>query len=212
MGRLAIALLCALACHGLLLLLPVSVPGIAPELSGKTSITIHLAAAVPVKTTPVPVPSRQQTIQPAVAPLPVIRQEHRKKRVAKHRTEQPSSQGSIQKSPPAPASPSLQKPADSSRGSRASALIKATPLYQSNPKPVYPSLARRRGQQGAVMLQVMVSETGGAEQVTLYRSSGFRLLDSAALTAVRSWRFVPGTENGRPAKSQVLIPVHFILQ
>lgn len=91
------------------------------------------------------------------------------------------------------------------------AIVKARPLYNKNPKPAYPPLARRRGWQGTVILKVIVSEDGLAEQVTLYKSSGYPLLDTTAWKAVNSWRFLPGSTNGRSVTMNVLVPVHFRL-
>ena len=62
------------------------------------------------------------------------------------------------------------------------------------------------------MLQIVVAENGRVKQVTVYRSSGFALLDNAARDTVKNWRFVPGTENGHPETTEVLVPIHFKLQ
>ncbi|RPJ07721.1 MAG: energy transducer TonB, partial [Deltaproteobacteria bacterium] len=42
--------------------------------------------------------------------------------------------------------------------------------------------------------------------------SGYPLLDKAAMRAVRSWHFHPGTENGRPVTMTVLVPIDFRLE
>jgi len=49
-----------------------------------------------------------------------------------------------------------------------------------------------------VQLTIQVSATGHVIEVTVKESSGFRLLDKAAVDAVRRWRFFPATENGIP--------------
>ena len=202
MGRLAVSLLCALACHGLLVLLPVAEPErVLPRLPGESSITIHLTAPLPAKKQSI----ARQPVQPVL-----IRPAHKKKRIARVAAQEPAP---VQPAYSRPAAVSAPSPSPVDRnGSNVPALVKATPLYQTNPKPVYPPLARRRGQQGTVMLQVMVLENGRVEQVTLHRSSGFALLDKAALDTVKKWQFFPGTENGRPVSTRVLVPVHFKLQ
>jgi protein TonB len=48
-------------------------------------------------------------------------------------------------------------------------------------------------------------------QVRLHKSSGHALLDKSALKTVKSWRFTPGTKNGRPATMEVVVPVRFRL-
>lgn len=91
------------------------------------------------------------------------------------------------------------------------ARVMATPLYRQNPKPAYPNLARRRGQEGTVILTVLVSKDGFANQVTLHTSSGYTLLDGSALKTVKTWQFLPGREKGKPMAMEVLVPVHFML-
>ena len=90
--------------------------------------------------------------------------------------------------------------------------VKASPLYAKNPKPEYPSLARRRNWQGTVILSVSVSAKGWVNSATIETSSGHTLLDNSALKTVASWQFLPGTESGRPVTMDVLIPVHFKLR
>jgi protein TonB len=66
-------------------------------------------------------------------------------------------------------------------------------------------------QQGVVLLTVQVGADGHASDVTLSRSSGFPLLDQAALRTVRQWRFYPARAGGLPVASQVEVPVRFSL-
>ncbi len=91
------------------------------------------------------------------------------------------------------------------------AIQEATPLYQSNPPPAYPRMARRRGLEGTVTLAVTVLKDGSVDKVRLHKSSGHTLLDKSALKTVKRWRFSPGTKNGRPATMEVLVPVRFNL-
>jgi protein TonB len=50
-----------------------------------------------------------------------------------------------------------------------------------------------------VILEVYVNANGRAEDVRVKKSSGFPKLDDAAIREVkRSWRLVPGTEDGKP--------------
>ena len=81
-----------------------------------------------------------------------------------------------------------------------------------NRKPVYPELARRRGQQGVVELLAHVDEQGRITDLRVQRSSGFSLLDEAALKGVRAWTFIPATRNGTAVKGTALVPVAFELR
>lgn len=77
--------------------------------------------------------------------------------------------------------------------------------------PVYPELARRRGQQGRVLLLVHVGADGMPVAVTVDRSSGYSSLDHAAIAAVERWRFAPAMQGGRPVAAVAEIPVQFHL-
>ena len=84
--------------------------------------------------------------------------------------------------------------------------------YLSNPAPAYPPRALRAGQQGRVLVFVLIDTAGRPAQVSVSKSSGHALLDEAALSAVRGWRFRPQTENGSAIAVQVTIPVDFRIQ
>lgn len=84
--------------------------------------------------------------------------------------------------------------------------------YLRNPPPRYPLAARRNGDEGTVMLRVLVTVDGAAARVELDRSSGSASLDSAALDAVRSWRFVPARRGSQNVEDWVRVPVVFRIE
>jgi len=84
--------------------------------------------------------------------------------------------------------------------------------YLHNPPPVYPPASRRLGEQGRVVLRVLVSADGQPEQVEVRTSSGSVRLDTAALDAVRRWKFVPAKQGDRPVAARVLVPISFRLE
>lgn len=81
----------------------------------------------------------------------------------------------------------------------------------ANAAPRYPYLARRQGQEGRVIVRVQVSAAGNAATVSVRRSSGYRLLDEAAVKAVKSWRFAPANRGGISVAGSVDVPVSFKL-
>lgn len=88
----------------------------------------------------------------------------------------------------------------------------ARPDYGVNPKPPYPMLARRRGEQGIVLLRVHVRADGSVAAAEIKQSSGSTLLDDSALQTVReSWRFMPARLDGVPVESWVEVPIRFVL-
>jgi protein TonB len=84
--------------------------------------------------------------------------------------------------------------------------------YLDNPAPTYPVLSKRRGEQGRVLLRVLVAADGTAERVELAKSSGAERLDHAALETVRRWRFVPAKAGAAPVAAWVYVPIAFTLQ
>jgi len=88
----------------------------------------------------------------------------------------------------------------------------ARPDYGVNPKPPYPLLARRLGEQGVVLLRVHVRADGNVAEAEIKQSSGSTLLDDSALRTVReSWRFLPARLDGVPVESWVEVPIRFVL-
>lgn len=57
---------------------------------------------------------------------------------------------------------------------------------------VYPLLARRMGWHGLVVVAASVAADGNVTSVSIAQSSGHGVLDSAAVDAVRAYRFPPG--------------------
>jgi protein TonB len=84
--------------------------------------------------------------------------------------------------------------------------------YLDNPKPVYPAISRRKGEQGRVMLRVHVAADGNATEVQLHASSGSSRLDQSALDTVRRWKFVPAKLGKDPVAAWVLVPIAFTLK
>lgn len=91
------------------------------------------------------------------------------------------------------------------------ALTEAQPEYLKNPAPVYPAAAKNKGHQGLVQILVDVNSDGSVNQVALKKSSGFLLLDDAAIRAVKHWQFMPASRNGIQIASQVEVPIRFQL-
>lgn len=84
--------------------------------------------------------------------------------------------------------------------------------YLRNPAPPYPRLSRRLGEQGKVMLRVLVNTGGGADKIEIQKSSGSTRLDQAALQAVTDWRFVPAKHGEKPIAEWVVVPIVFSLE
>jgi len=84
--------------------------------------------------------------------------------------------------------------------------------YLENPPPAYPALSRRLGEEGRVVLRVLVNPAGSADEVQIRTPSGHARLDDAARETVRRWRFVPAKHGATPVPAWVLIPIPFSLE
>lgn len=100
----------------------------------------------------------------------------------------------------------------SANGHQKNTAKEAVPRYRENPPPQYPPIARRRGYQGKVILEVLVSRKGEVKELMLSKSSGHPILDKAAMKSVKHWVFEPGERDGKPAEMWVKVPVRFQLR
>lgn len=91
-------------------------------------------------------------------------------------------------------------------------VLSSQPSFLEPPRqPSYPSQARRRNQQGVVLVEVRLDARGQQRSINVLRSSGVDSLDRAALEAVAKWRFLPETTGGQAVPSRVQIPIQFAL-
>ena len=81
---------------------------------------------------------------------------------------------------------------------------KALAIYA--PRPQYPYEARARRQTGAGVVNLVIDpSTGVVKNAEMARSTGHKILDNAALSAFRQWRFRPGLV------AMVNIPITFTM-
>ena len=84
--------------------------------------------------------------------------------------------------------------------------------YLQNPRPPYPALSKRLGEQGRVVHSVLIGVDGRAISAKLVQSSGFERLDKAAYDAIMKWRFAPGKRNGVPEAMSFNVPFNWVLE
>lgn len=104
----------------------------------------------------------------------------------------------------------LAQPQSASAGSE-EPLVEAKPDYLLSPAPAYPLLARKRGYEGKVILDVLVDEKGLPAEIKVVESSGHSILDKAAKGAVTSWKFQPARRGGTALPMHVNVPILFTL-
>ena len=76
-------------------------------------------------------------------------------------------------------------------------------------EPNYPLLAKQMKVQGSVILQALIDRSGNIED--LHVLSGPAILSSAAMQAVKQWRFRPYYMSGEAVETQARITVNFTI-
>ena len=85
------------------------------------------------------------------------------------------------------------------------------PNFFYKPKPVYPLIAKRRGWEGTVTLEIELRADGSVGDIKVAQSSGYPLLDEAAMDKVKTWRHIPVKRDGVPITRQAHLPLVFKL-
>lgn len=89
---------------------------------------------------------------------------------------------------------------------------RSMPEAISEPSPVYPSSAQDEGIEGTVRVKYVVNTSGTVEDEKVVQSSGHRILDDAALSAVRKYRYKPAVQDGIPRDVTMTCRIVFRLE
>ena len=81
-----------------------------------------------------------------------------------------------------------------------------------NPRPPYPLASRRMGEQGAVDLQLCLSQQGYVESVAVIKSSGHWRLDQSAVETIKTWKFLALEIPAAALSDCYRLPIHFRLE
>lgn len=151
---------------------------------------------------PPPKPRPAAPVAPAVRSQPIPQQPQ---------TVVTQSQAAADSAPPARA----QEPAPQQAPAPAPVTVsepRFDAAYLDNPAPTYPAMSRRIGEEGRVMLRVLVEANGRPSQIQIKTASTSPRLDQAAEEAVRRWKFVPAQRGQEPVAAWVLVPIVFNLK
>jgi protein TonB len=85
-------------------------------------------------------------------------------------------------------------------------------VYQPDADAYYPSFSKRSGEQGTVVVRLIISEAGEVEDVAILQSSTFPRLDRAATDIGRRYRFKPFLVNGSPQRISTNLLIKFNLK
>jgi protein TonB len=162
---------------------------------------------------PIPVPPRPQPVAapvPSPQPQPSPSKVSAPTEVAQAAPVAPVSAPTAPTPPAPPAPPPTPAPVVTAP-SRTDVSIPAS-YSASNPKPTYPNMSKRLGEQGTVVLRVLVKADGSAGEVEVKSSSSYPRLDQAAIEAVKQWRFNPAKIDGKAIDEWYQVPIPFKLQ
>jgi protein TonB len=169
-----------------------------------------------------PEAANQTQATPTAPPKP--KQEEKKKTVDEKSTQAPTPPQTQQQAPTPPA-PQAKSESQSPNATVAPATTtggNGTPIqtdigklvvvYQPDADAYYPSFSKRSGEQGEVVVRLIIDESGSVEDVALLRSSSFPRLDRAATEIGRRYRFKPFLVNGSPARISTNLLIKFNLK
>jgi protein TonB len=171
-----------------------------------------------------PEAAKQPQATPA-APPPKPKPEQKKKTVDEKSTQAPTPPQTQQQAttPPTPQqsktdsqAPNVPTAPASTSGSSGTPIQtdigKLVVVYQPDADAYYPSFSKRSGEQGEVVVRLIIDESGSVEDIALLRSSSFPRLDRAASEIGRRYRFKPFLVNGSPARISTNLLIKFNLK
>ncbi|MDP3049534.1 MAG: TonB family protein [Thermodesulfovibrionales bacterium] len=85
------------------------------------------------------------------------------------------------------------------------------PAFLKRQMPVYPTMAKKLGQQGKVVLRLFINEKGRLLNVQVVEPAGYGFTESA-MEAVKMSTFIPAHENGVGIASKALLSIRFVLK
>ena len=199
-------------CHGLILLIPLSLAAKAPPTFPPVEFVMTLAekpmtseappqAVEPRKPEPVrPKPK----IKPRPQPKPVITEP------VETKTFIPQPVAAVPK--PAPVPSRVVGRGTGSAGPYVTDFGSATgPAFLRRITPVYPEQARRLGREGRVVLRLTIDARGNLLNVVVLQTPGFGF-EEAAVEAVKRSAFRPAMVNGQAVASIARLPIRFALR
>lgn len=181
----------------------------------ETRVMANLVSPEAAQTPPAP---------PPAAPPPKPKQEQKK--VVKEKVTQtpaPTKAQQAADSPPTPQQSSSEAQTQSAAvAPSTSSGASGTPIqtdigklivaYQPDADAYYPSFSKRSGEQGEVVVKLIIDEGGNVEDVALMRSSSFPRLDRAATEIGKRYRFKPYVVNGSPTRISTNLLIKFNLK
>ncbi|MFT7682116.1 MAG: protein TonB [Moritella dasanensis] len=100
----------------------------------------------------------------------------------------------------------------SSQSSKAMPKLIAKPKFKVKPTAIkYPRLAKRKNLEGEALIEVWLDKNGKQIKQRLLDSTGYSLLDDAALKTIAAWQFAEQKTAGQAYAYRLQIPIRFKL-
>jgi periplasmic protein TonB len=205
--------LISVVCHGLLMLIPITLATKIPESYPPVEFVMTLAekpltSDPPPKAVepPKPEPVRpQKKVKPRPKPQPIITEP------VETKTFMPQPLTEAQPSP-APPRAAAGAGAGTRTGPHVADFGGATgPAFLRRVLPAYPELARRLGKEGRVVLRLTIEARGNLLKVEVVQRAGFGF-EEAAVAAVKRSSFRPAMVQGQAVTSVAKLPIRFVLR
>jgi len=188
---------------------PIEIQLVAPPAPNTVAPPPPPPPVMPTPPPPEPLPPPIPKPKPTPKPLPI--------RKPKPAPVLPPPVATPAPAPPSPAPPSrVSAPATPTAPVAAPVEVPVIPAHtratsRRNPKPEYPSIARRRGWEGKVLLRINVRADGLPGKVEVTKSSGREVLDQSAVRTVQRWTFTPAMRGTEPVDSMLTLSIVFKL-
>ncbi len=114
--------------------------------------------------------------------------------------------------PPPPPKPVVIPPSPPPKPPPTNYVQVSQPTFIAQAQHIYPPEAARRHQQGVVTLMLYINGSGTLDKIEIVKSSGFPLLDEAAIKEMKQSHFQPAMDGAIPIRSRAQASVTYRLQ
>ena len=83
------------------------------------------------------------------------------------------------------------------------------PVMKTHPRLMYPKIAQEKQLSGIPQLTIQINDKGMVDNVFLTKSSGYDVLDNAAMQYCKNLTFEPSKRNGEPVYSRMNMEIKF---
>jgi protein TonB len=200
----------ALAFHALVLFYLKPPAPRPPKIFNETYVDVTLATPPPPQPEPKPVvvPPPPQPIIETTPPKP----EEKPQPPPPPKPEMTIPEPKPQPAPPPPAPKPVVIPPTQPKPPTEEYVPVTQPTFAMQATHVYPPEAARRHQQGTVVLMLYINGIGALDKIEIVKSSGFPLLDEAAIREMKLSKFKPAMDGAIPIRSRAQASVSYRLE